>query len=87
MVLKADFSSSQQCELEGGDRRGSIKSSVPPGAISTRWAQNRRRSSSRKKSVGAVPTRALGLMRGSTERIAGSGFKLWCFGTAHQCLH
>lgn len=54
MVLKADFSSSQQCELEGGDRRGSIKSSVPPGAISIQWAWNRERSSSRKNSVGAA---------------------------------
>ena len=63
MVLKADFSSSQQCEREGGDRRGSIKSTVPAGCRfhSVGPAAG--------KSQRGLPTRALGPTRGSTESI------------------
>ena len=53
-VLKADFSSSPQGELEGDDQRGNIKNNVPPGDISTWWARSRGRSNSRKKPVGAA---------------------------------
>lgn len=74
MVLKARFSSSRQCELEGGDRRGKRKEWCLSSCHFYLVGREQRVSQQQEKvrvGGGGLLTRALSLMHGSPDCITG----------------